>query len=281
MLEHSIGIPLSTIDKIIYIVESNHSTSEINEKHIIWSFLYWFQYLSITEICATLQISARTFSIYYKTINVLFETFKSIMDQRYHKLVDSCSFLEHPVTKVMYRSIAADSTSIRIQTPVDYEAKGVFYISKGYRGAINDAEIAKDIYTTKDEFDKPKTYSNGETIYTHDEYPILGDKAYKGLSNFIVPFNRRSKSDPFTLDEKLHNNFVSTNRVFIEHLFLKLKKFKVFSTVYRGSLEDLSKIGLIICFSLELGENYGDGFDFVFEQSKLSEINSKRKIKFG
>ncbi|KAM9978413.1 hypothetical protein ACTFIY_012153 [Dictyostelium cf. discoideum] len=227
------------------------------------------------------------------------------MDQRYHKLVDSCSFLEHPVTKVMYRSIAADSTSIRIQTPVDYEvqkgyysgkskthcikfhaechtkSKRVFYISKGYRGAINDAEIAKDIYTTKDEFDKPKTYSNGETIYTHDEYPILGDKAYKGLSNFVVPFNRRSKSDPFTLDEKLHNNFVSTNRVFIEHLFLKLKKFKVFSTVYRGSLEDLSKIGLIICFSLELGENYGDGFDFVFEQSKLSEINSKRKIKFG
>ncbi|KAM9985629.1 hypothetical protein ACTFIZ_000223 [Dictyostelium cf. discoideum] len=89
------------------------------------------------------------------------------MDQRYNILVDACSFLKHPVTKVLYCSIATDSTYIQIQTPVDYQ------VQKGY-------------YYAKDDTDKPKTYLNGENINIHDQCPILATSDATTTANDVA-----------------------------------------------------------------------------------------------
>ncbi|KAN0040457.1 hypothetical protein ACTA71_008794 [Dictyostelium dimigraforme] len=142
--------------------------------------------------------------------------------------------------------------------------------------------------------ESPKTDSENTSFCFPEGVPYAGGRVLDGdysqfdlkecnkrLSSFVVPLNRRSKTQPFTLEEKQHNNFVSTTTVFVEHFFLKIKRFKVLSTVYRGDLEDLSKIALIIGFVSELSEKMEDGFDIVFDLSKLSEINDKRRIKFA
>ncbi|EAL67494.1 hypothetical protein DDB_G0279875 [Dictyostelium discoideum AX4] len=43
------------------------------------------------------------------------------MEKRYDKLVESVGFLKHPISNVLYRAIAAESTSIDIETPTDYQ----------------------------------------------------------------------------------------------------------------------------------------------------------------
>ncbi|EAL61235.1 hypothetical protein DDB_G0271746 [Dictyostelium discoideum AX4] len=43
------------------------------------------------------------------------------MEKRYDKLVESVGFLKHPISNVLYRAIAAESTSIVIETPTDYQ----------------------------------------------------------------------------------------------------------------------------------------------------------------
>ncbi|KAK5583225.1 hypothetical protein RB653_004816 [Dictyostelium firmibasis] len=253
LILYSVGFDPDIINKILYLIENNQEVKNkgIKDKHIIWTLLYWKQYLPITEICVTLGISPKTFLNYYsETIHTLWVVCKAIMEERYEQLVESVGFLKHPVSKVIYRAIAADSTSINIETPTDLQVQKKFYSDKnkshvmkyhsevsatsyrllllhpeGFPGSVHDLKIADKIYMVKDQSGEPQYYSNGQMIRRHDNFPIL-----------------------------------------------------VISTTYRGNLEHLNKIILILSVLTDLQETYNDGFDYQFDKQKLKEINEKRSL---
>ncbi|KAK5579700.1 hypothetical protein RB653_009386 [Dictyostelium firmibasis] len=307
LILYSLGFEPDIIDKLLYLIECNDEVKNkgIKDKHIIWTLLYWKQYLPITEICVTFGISPKTFLNHYgETIHALWVVCKEIMEQRYEQLVESVGFLKHPITKVNYRAIAADSTSIDIETPIDYQIQKKFYSGKskshvvkfhcevsttsyrllllhpeGFPGAVDDIKIADQIYMEKDHNGEPQYYSNGRMIRRHDKFPILGDRAYISLPNFVVPHKRsKKKKEKPTPDQVVHNNFVSSNRVYVENFFLKINHFKVVSTTYRGNLEHLNKIVLILSVLADIQEIHNDGFDYQFEKQKLMEIKEKRTM---
>ncbi|KAK5584392.1 hypothetical protein RB653_006003 [Dictyostelium firmibasis] len=236
LILYSLGFEPDIIDKLLYLIECNDEVKNkgIKDKHIIWTLLYWKQYLPITEICVTFGISPKTFLNHYgETIHALWVVCKEIMEQRYEQLVESVGFLKHPITKVNYRAIAADSTSIDIETPTDYQIQKKFYSGKskshvvkfhcevsttsyrllllhpeGFPGAVHDIKIADQIYMEKDHNGEPQYYSNGRMIRRHDKFPILGDRAYISLPNFVVPHKRsKKKKEKPTPDQVVHNNF--------------------------------------------------------------------------
>ncbi|KAM9986574.1 hypothetical protein ACTFIY_010981 [Dictyostelium cf. discoideum] len=52
----------------------------------------------------------------------------------------------------------------------------------------------------------------------------------------------------------------------------------VISTTYRGNLEHLNKIVLILCVLADLQETFNDGFDIQFDKHKLKDIKEKRTM---
>ncbi|KAM9983812.1 hypothetical protein ACTFIY_000525 [Dictyostelium cf. discoideum] len=308
LILYSLGFEPDIIDKLLYLIDGNEKVKNkgIKDKHIIWALLYWKQYIPITEICVTFGISPKTFLNHYcETIDSLWIVCKEIMEKRYDELVQSIGYLKHPISKVHYRAIAADSTSIDIETPTDYQIQKKYYSGKskshvvkfhcevsttsyrllllfpeGFPGSVHDLKIADQIYTIKDQNGEPQYYNNGQIIRKHDSFPILGDRAYISLPNFVVPHKRskKSKKEKLTLEQTIHNNFVSSNRVYVENFFLKINHFKVISTTYRGNLEHLNKIVLILCVLADLQETFNDGFDIQFDKHKLKDIKEKRTM---
>ena len=66
---------------------------------------------------------------------------------------------------------------------------------------------------------------------------ILADAGYQGLAdlheNCQTPF-KKSKYHPLTKKEKLKNRSLARRRILIEHIFRKLKVFRILSEKYRN-----------------------------------------------
>ena len=66
---------------------------------------------------------------------------------------------------------------------------------------------------------------------------ILADAGYQGLAdlheNCQTPF-KKPKYHPLTIKEKLRNRSLARKRILIEHIFRKLKVFRVLSEKYRN-----------------------------------------------
>ena len=66
---------------------------------------------------------------------------------------------------------------------------------------------------------------------------ILADAGYQGLAelheNCQTPF-KKSKYHPLTQKEKLRNRALARKRILIEHIFRKLKVFRILSERYRN-----------------------------------------------
>jgi len=66
---------------------------------------------------------------------------------------------------------------------------------------------------------------------------ILADAGYQGLAdlheNCQTPF-KKSKYHPLTVKEKLRNRSLARKRILIEHIFRKLKVFRILSERYRN-----------------------------------------------
>ncbi|KAM9996514.1 hypothetical protein ACTFIZ_002318 [Dictyostelium cf. discoideum] len=86
------------------------------------TLLYWKQYIPITEICI------------------------------------GC--LKHPISKVHYRAIAADSTSIDIETPTDYQIQKKYYSGKSKNHVVK--------FYCEDKNGEPQYYNNDQIIRKHD-----------------------------------------------------------------------------------------------------------------
>jgi hypothetical protein len=71
----------------------------------------------------------------------------------------------------------------------------------------------------------------------------LGDSAYQGGANMIVPFKRRKGH--LTESQKLFNNQVSHVRVTVENIFKRVKDFQIIKGIYRGDYHKLSEFNCI------------------------------------
>ncbi|KAM9944671.1 hypothetical protein ACTFIT_009386 [Dictyostelium discoideum] len=94
LMLYSFGLEPDIIDKLLNLINENEELKEkrIKDKHIISKPFIHFELYA-----------------------------KEIMEKRYDKLVESVGFLKHPISNVLYRAIAAESTSIVIETPTDYQ----------------------------------------------------------------------------------------------------------------------------------------------------------------
>ncbi|KAM9944687.1 hypothetical protein ACTFIT_009402 [Dictyostelium discoideum] len=96
------------------------------------------------------------------------------MEKRYDKLVESVGFLKHPISNVLYRAIAAESTSIqshvvKFHCEVCTRSYRLLLLHpEGFPGSVHD-----QIYTIKDQNREPQYYNNGQIIRKHDSFPIL------------------------------------------------------------------------------------------------------------
>lgn len=65
----------------------------------------------------------------------------------------------------------------------------------------------------------------------------LVDLGYQGLQkrtkNVKLPIKKKKKI-PLTVEEKVHNRALTSERVLIENVFAKLKRFKILGSVYRN-----------------------------------------------
>ena len=89
---------------------------------------------------------------------------------------------------------------------------------------------------------------------------ILADAGYQGLAelheNCQTPF-KKSKFHPLTQKEKQRNRALARKRILIEHIFRKLKVFRILSERYRNRRKRFAlRFNLIAAiYNLELNQN--------------------------
>jgi hypothetical protein len=89
---------------------------------------------------------------------------------------------------------------------------------------------------------------------------VLADAGYQGLAEFHencqTPF-KKSKYHPLTKRQKQRNKSLARKRILIEHIFRKLKVFRILSEKYRNRRKRFAlRFNLIAAiYNLELNQN--------------------------
>ena len=72
---------------------------------------------------------------------------------------------------------------------------------------------------------------------------VLADSGYQGLQKIhpktILPHKRRRKC-ALSSEQKAHNTILASKRIVVEHVFARLKKFKILGSIYRNSQRKLN-----------------------------------------
>ena len=83
---------------------------------------------------------------------------------------------------------------------------------------------------------------------------MYGDSGYQGVNkdypnaNFKLPTKRTRAKKELTRSEKIMNTKQRKKRIYAEHGFAYLKKFKILSDIYRNSKEQYSAIFKSVAF---------------------------------
>jgi transposase len=97
------------------------------------------------------------------------------------------------------------------------------------------AEIVATAFSSGSKHDFQLFKDEGSEIAEHIR--ILADAGYQGLAEFHAncqtPF-KKSKYHPLTQKEKQRNRALARKRILIEHIFRKLKVFRILSERYRN-----------------------------------------------
>ena len=149
------------------------------------------------------------------------------------------------LTQSDLETILIDATEIPIQRPSKNQRK--YYSGKRKRHTMK-----FEIQTDKN--GKILNISKSYNGRTHDfkirkmsdhvprDAVVLADSGYQGMQKLhtktVLPHKRRSK-EKLTPEQKVHNRALSSKRVFVEHVFAQLKKFKILGSTYRNSRKKL------------------------------------------
>lgn len=93
----------------------------------------------------------------------------------------------------------------------------------------------------------------------HPETNVNGDSAYQGIQKIHAKSSipkKRTKKNPLSKEDKERNKNISSERVFVEHVFAFLKKFKIISQRYRNRRKRFGLRFNLICgiFNYEWNE---------------------------
>jgi transposase len=120
------------------------------------------------------------------------------------------------------------------------------------------AEIVATAFTYGSKHDFQLFKDDGSDIAEHIR--VLADAGYQGLAelheNCQTPF-KKSKYHPLTQKEKQRNRSLARKRILIEHIFRKLKVFRILSERYRNRRKRFAlRFNLIAAiYNLELNLN--------------------------
>ena len=120
------------------------------------------------------------------------------------------------------------------------------------------AEIVTTAFSYGSKHDFQLFKDNASEIAEHIQ--VLADAGYQGLAelheNCQTPF-KKSKYHPLTQKEKQKNRALARKRILIEHIFRKLKVFRILSEKYRNRRRRFAlRFNLIAAlYNLELNLN--------------------------
>ena len=130
----------------------------------------------------------------------------------------------------------------------------IWHVSSTYPHSIHDLTILRE---------------SGALELISAEKKGLGDSAYVGEPNVIVPFKRPPRRQ-LTRAQKLFNKQLSHVRITVENTFKRVKDFKIISHTYRGDYHKLDEFNCVFKLVCAL-------VNFSFENHPL--YRQRRSIK--
>lgn len=121
--------------------------------------------------------------------------------------------------------------SFKTQITVDKKGR-IINVSRSYQGRVHDKTIlVKEKTLDKIPFEIKKILDKG-----HQKI----DKEYPN-HEIILPFKRNRWKSGLTRSEKIKNTKQSKRRIIVEHIFSRVKKYKILSDTYRSKEKDYNK----------------------------------------
>jgi hypothetical protein len=107
---------------------------------------------------------------------------------------------------------------LKYQVVISLKKSKIIHVSEGIPGSVHDMYIAR---------------STGlEDLLRQNGDVCIGDKAYQGSPQFVIPFKRRANV-PLTQAQLEHNRVLESFRNLIERMNERLKIWKSISSVWR------------------------------------------------
>ncbi|KAM9987565.1 hypothetical protein ACTFIZ_000071 [Dictyostelium cf. discoideum] len=193
--------------------------------------------------------------------NALFIVCEKQFKDQYNNFIVNAGILINPANGKKCAGIAADSSAIVVNTPQEYSVQN--HLTSNKHGGEKCMKVHAEVDVETGRVGLISKCFGGS------------DKAYQGMPSFITPYKRSKHLTDEQLD---HNAFINQNRIKVENFFCRLKRFKVLSTSYRGSLHNLDKIVLVLAYVVDLENPNRYDTDFEFKEEILNEIQSDRKV---
>lgn len=92
-------------------------------------------------------------------------------------------------------------------------------------------------------------FKDSKAARIDESYCILADSGYQGIKNYhknsMIPTKKPRNKELNELDEN-YNNALAKKRIVIEHVNVRLKVFKIFSTVYRNRCKNIERRVMLV-----------------------------------
>jgi hypothetical protein len=118
--------------------------------------------------------------------------------------------------------------AMKTQCVVGLDLK-IWHVSKTYPHSVHDLTVLRD---------------SSALEFISAEKKGLGDSAYVGEKNMIVPF-KKPPQRTLRRNQKLFNKQVSHVRITVENVFKRVKDFKIITQTYRGDYHNLDEFNCI------------------------------------
>lgn len=215
------------------VTHGDHPKLSVRE-HILLTLLYYrtnithFTFGILLEVAdSTITRSiARIEPLISKVVDI--DKSKNIEMSEFENVIVDCTEqqIERPKTgQTKYYSGKKKRHTIKTQIITNSKGK-ILSVSKHYPGAVHDYPILKK---------NQKLLSKSKKV--------LADKGYQGLNKVMksaqIP-KKNFKSNPLSEEDHQRNKRISKERIYVEHAFARIKKFKIMSDPYRCKLGNYS-----------------------------------------
>ncbi len=135
----------------------------------------------------------------------------------------------------------ANHFTLKYQILVGTLTAQIVHIYGPERGSIHDMQLFRS--------------SGLEDFFRENEEKVFADKGYIGSAVSITPLRKKrsrfsNELIPFSTSELASNKLISHYRIIVENVNASIKQWNIFSNVYRGDVENHSKIFSVCCILL-------------------------------